>query len=129
MAFPKSQAVDVGSGVDMTLMNFPAKVTPEEDSVSGEIDFNEFREWSSKPTIAGQFRKEGLWKLGDLKAEVFNLSDPDQLAAYNKLLARTLPADAPEVIMSDLGDTKFYEGKFFTLVRYQEIKYRVLIKK
>lgn len=128
----KSQAVAVGAGVDTSAMAFPPihgvekaqAPAPEQD-----YKFAPGKEWVPKPTLRDQFRKPGLWKMGALKAAVFDLSDEKQLAAYNKLLARTLPVDAPGVIMSDHGDTKFFDGKFFVLVHYQEILYRAILNK
>lgn len=127
----KSQAVDVGSGVDLAMYDFANKHAAKEDTKAEtpSVDLSEFNDWSKKPAIKGQYDKPGMWKLGDRKAAVFDLGDPKQLAAYNKLLARTMPIDSPGVVFTGAIDTKFHEGHFYTLVHYQEVLYRVLIKK
>lgn len=80
----------------------------------------------NRPLVKGLFEK-GLWRPGNVVAEVFKLENSSELEAYNNLLARTSGED-PEVVFVSTSE-KFYNGNFVILVRYHEVWYKSPINK
>lgn len=80
----------------------------------------------NRPLVKGLFEK-GLWRPGNVVAEVFKLENASELEAYNNLLARTSGED-PEVVFVSTSE-KFYNGNFVILVRYHEVWYKSPINK
>jgi len=107
----------------------PAKKEPEEQSTEPESEKDEKGDprWSKEPTFVDQYTKyPGTWRLCPETVAVFDLSIPDQLKAYNDLLARKLPHRAPRVLQVHV-DRQFHEGKFIVCFTYHEVEYKKLL--
>lgn len=129
----KSPAVGVGEGVARLVT--PVTKEVDDDDISEFIQDGvsyrtpDFTEWGSTPVLVDQAERQGLWKYGALKADTYDLSNKEQLKAYNDLLDKTGPKGAPRVVLVGKPITKFFEGKFFVMAHYHEILYRKLIRK
>lgn len=85
-----------------------------------------FRKFSSNPVFENQFM-EGNTKRSAPKADVFCVSEPDELKRYNELLSKCNPTGPSIEIISQ--DKEFYEGKFYVYVEYCNVWYPIPSKK
>lgn len=96
---------------------------PDVYSLDGKI------EWSDTPTFPDQItRGPKYWKLDRMEAKVFDLSKPEDMEAYSKLLTDTaLPGTNKAIVTSDRKyDDVIHSWR--VLVEIQYIKYRKLFK-
>lgn len=79
---------------------------------------------SSTPVIKDQYTKpvKGLVSFDPPVTAVYDLSNEEELKAFNKLQAYTFPIDGPHVTILSERD-EFYQGKFIKLVKYSYVWY------
>lgn len=103
-------------------------VPPDQEVVIGKEEAMELDRWSRVPNFTDQYSNpahRATWKMLPPQAILFDLEKPDDLSAYNRLLARAEPASAPQVIMNE----KWISGVTATgavvkvLVRFHELLY------
>jgi hypothetical protein len=82
--------------------------------------------WRPKPSVASQFALHPeTVKRGAMQAAVFNISSEAGLLAYNELLRRSHPKDAPEIQLVTAKETSF-ENQWSVYCVYEELSYKVL---
>ena len=84
-------------------------------------------EWSNKPSLGDQFindRWESAVRMGPPQIAVFDM--PVQQEAANKLLARSKPDGAPELVIFK-NDPMIVDNKLLLFVLYQAVEYRRII--
>lgn len=131
----KSPAVQPGVGVARTIMDAPRAEEPKEgrstyvDHSGREylLDSLGQREWSETPVFEGQYSDARLCKRDAPTAVTFDLSEPDQLKAYNDLLAKLDPNGPGVEIIAE--DRQFYRGKFVVFVIYTKVWYLLPTRK
>ncbi len=104
---------------------------PEEEKVVSLFKYSDtaFTEgYSRTPTYVDQYeRLPGTIKEGELQAAVYDLLIPDQLAAYNTLLAQHSAPHSPRVILNKV-ETQQFSGGWKVLAHYRPIWYKELHK-
>lgn len=86
------------------------------------VDSTGEKRWCDQPFENKQRTKPGLFMLSEPQAKWFDLSKPDDLKAYNRLLKDVAPYDAPTVeIDKEVG--QFHDGSYLNLVIYHRVWY------
>lgn len=87
--------------------------------------------WYDEPTFSDQLtRYPDLCKFVGPRFKIFDLSSEEDVEKLNTFMERTLPTDAPGIIVDDT-DKKFGENSenWKMLITYYEVKYRKLLHK
>lgn len=112
-----------GSSGSKIVFDPEATKRPESEFLEDSLGF---RKYSSNPTFENQFF-EGNVKRSAPKAEVFCVSDSEELKKYNELLGKCNPTDPSIEIISQ--DKQFFEGKFYVYIEYCNVWYPIPTKK
>lgn len=120
-----------GIGIDASFLkqkneDFDIKVQENQREYTVELDAHGNKKFESTPSIPKQYSMPGYWKYGDATSEVFNLSDPEQLKKYNRILATGYDQDPGLEVISMKVD--FYRGIYSAFVIWRPILYAVIIK-
>lgn len=84
--------------------------------------------WSDTPTFRDQMEKHpDTTRVGSKKSAVFNLAGEDGVKNWNDLLSKTIPPEAPQVIILD-QERNFSEsaGGYVIYVEYYTVEYAQL---
>lgn len=124
----KKSKVAPGSGVAKEKLP-PEQKKPEnkEDGKPYDVKVNPDGSpvWSETPTIADQFVSlNSTCREEPPMCSIFKL--PEDLDRYNKLIARTVPLEAPRTLIY-LEEREFYEGEWLILVKHSKVVYKKLI--
>ena len=80
-------------------------------------------QYRDTPTISDQFKKlPETVKMGPPEAKFFDLKSPQDLHAYNELMAKTFPEEAPSIVILEMPRNT----QFQTLVIFQKLNYLIL---
>lgn len=105
------------------VFNPEATKRPESEFIEDSLGF---RKYSSNPVFENQFSNDSIKRSAPI-ADVFRISDPEELTRYNSLLAKCDPVDPSIEIISQ--DKQFYAGEFFVYVEYCKVWYPIPVKK
>ena len=82
--------------------------------------------WGDAPTVKNQISEmPDTVRLDDPVSKVFELSDPEQLAAFNRIQSKSADTESPSVLITEM-DRQFYKGKWSVFVTYCKVKYQQL---
>ncbi len=132
------QMMDPGAGFSLAstqeedkkvTINGGPEVTADEsdDSVSEEKDARGRTVWYDEPSFDDQYEKyPSTTRLVGPQLAVFNIADPGQLDALNKLLLKQQPKESPSVVLINKKEN-FFQGTWLMSVEYFKIQYKKLI--
>lgn len=133
---PRAQRQEAGALMESGTMDIVNAVTDEQSNVKDGVytdpatgrrfKLNSLGQAnkSSVPVIKDQYTKpvKGLVSFDPPVTAVYDLSNKDELEAFNKLQAHTFPVEGPHVLILSERD-EFYQGKFIKLVKYSYVWY------
>lgn len=121
----KSLSVALGSGSGDIVPD--SEVFKSEDGNMYLTDHLNQKTFSNKATFANQYADQlinkGTVKRTALKARVFNLSKPEDLEEYNKILSSAVE-DNPSVEIT-VRDKHFHKGIFYIYIEYNDVMYKM----
>jgi hypothetical protein len=80
-------------------------------------------QYRDTPTINDQFKRlPETIKMGPPEAKFFDLKSTTDLQAYNELMAKTFPEEAPSIVILEMPRNT----EFQTLVIFQKVNYLIL---
>lgn len=123
-------ATRVGQGVslaaiDPRLLETPPPLPTTQEEPNEEKDKVQ---WADTPCVANQTAKHpDTVRLGESVTEIFDLSDPERLKAYNALRSKQRPID-PSIAEVHL-DRRFIKATntWIVLFEYRKIEYKQLV--
>lgn len=117
--------IRIGTGVPRENTAAKAPEAPAAE-FQEQLDEKGRAKWSDTCSILDQFTKypRTCRKLPP-RVEIFNLSDPEQLEKYNKLLIDAHPPGNPKIVMQQ--QEQAHNGSWSVMVRYQKIEYKILL--
>lgn len=97
------------------------KDTPRDDTPAGNYT------WGDTPTYADQYVKfPDLCRLVGPEMAVFNVTNSEELAKLNVLMAKQNPTSAPGIVIVNKKEN-FHEGKWYVLLEYYRVEYKTVL--
>lgn len=105
----------------------PVPEVEEEPEPEAELNEKGDPMWLETPSFSDQFRRyPKLCRVGPLQVDVFNIVIPEEKTRLNELYSKSVPMEAPGLIMSK-PETQAYRGGWSILVSYRKVLYKKLI--
>lgn len=121
----KSHAATVGVGVHK---QYVAPGPDKKPSETPDEDIKLENGWDEKATIKDQInRGPEYWKLDRVEVKVFDLTNAEQLKAYNEILTKSNQPDTNVVLVDNKREFSEKTGNWMALVELQYILYRKLL--
>lgn len=104
----------------------PVESAPDDVAKAGrEPDAEDNGEWRDKPfTRDHMIRYPHTTRLTDPETRIFDLSDPEQLDAYNKLQKASHDTGAPTLMITEM-ETQKHNGSWTALVTWKKVQYQI----
>jgi hypothetical protein len=120
-------ALVTGRGVPaLTIIKPEPKPAPKTPST---VSLDPVEEWIDQPMLKDQLENPALYRLDKREVRIFDLSQPEQLAAYNTLLAQASAPGTNLLVMDEQKQFATTRENWMVLVTLQWVKFRRLLEK